>query len=84
MVVALIFWVRGSSPRMRGAHRWRPLGGITSGIIPADAGSTGSMNSRQTNVRDHPRGCGEHHEVLITDVDPSGSSPRMRGALPHA
>ena len=50
----------GSSPRMRGAlfgdqRRVRILG-----IIPADAGSTGSRSTDSTPCWDHPRGCGEH------------------------
>ena len=31
--------------------------------------------------RDHPRVCGEHATSSLTPVSPSGSSPRMRGAL---
>ena len=50
----------GSSPRMRGAHQINSLWPNLDGIIPADAGSTGS-NSKQARVsKDHPRGCGEH------------------------
>ena len=51
-------------------------------IIPADAGSTPRRARMRPARGDHPRGCGEHKEVLITDVTPKGSSPRMRGAPP--
>ncbi|WP_395947988.1 hypothetical protein [Bifidobacterium sp. wkB344] len=33
------------------------------GIIPADAGSTDWKTNPQTQVKDHPRGCGEHQCV---------------------
>ena len=50
----------GSSPRMRGA----PEGFLRSRrwgrIIPADAGSTRSLQLCRLSTRDHPRGCGEH------------------------
>ena len=50
----------GSSPRMRGAQ---PSGRVLmqgSGIIPADAGSTGNSIDKASTRGDHPRGCGEH------------------------
>ena len=40
VVVALIFWVRGSSPRMRGAQFSRLVARWRRWIIPAYAGST--------------------------------------------
>ena len=73
----------GSSPRMRGA-----LNGILptpepKGIIPADAGSTSFTVSHPSTQRDHPRGCGEHDGYRSGAFAGKGSSPRMRGALPH-
>ena len=50
----------GSSPRMRGALRWRAKRGRRRGIIPADAGSTGPHLLVPHGYGDHPRGCGEH------------------------
>ncbi len=71
----------GSSPRMRGtpqqvAHRVLGLG-----IIPADAGNTRLADRCHEDIRDHPRGCGEHgaKEKWMDDI--LGSSPRMRGTL---
>ena len=72
--------LRGSSPRMRGAH---PSGlGLDrgEGIIPADAGSTRRMAPGPAPSMDHPRGCGEHFPGINTFAPVEGSSPRMRGA----
>ncbi len=73
----------GSSPRMRGALN--PIGNVitTVGIIPADAGSTSYRERRPRSTRDHPRGCGEHETAANIALAGQGSSPRMRGALPH-
>ena len=72
----------GSSPRMRGApiHGYRS--GNPNGIIPADAGSTGVKNAWSGIGEDHPRGCGEHDASDGATLTVTGSSPRMRGALP--
>ena len=51
-----------------------------SGIIPADAGSTGNVGSVTMPEEDHPRGCGEHKFSPIDTAFRWGSSPRMRGA----
>ena len=32
-------------------------------------------------TRDHPRVCGEQHEVEASDCTSEGSSPRVRGAV---
>ena len=70
----------GSSPRMRGAPRAASRSRARPGIIPADAGSTCFRFQGISRIRDHPRGCGEHH-ILPCDFNPDqGSSPRMRGA----
>ena len=71
----------GSSPRMRGARNAESKGGIGSGIIPADAGSTRPSAGRASHGRDHPRGCGEHEQLADRVMRGEGSSPRMRGAL---
>ena len=49
-------------------------------IIPADAGSTESIQLLMIRMRDHPRGCGEHGDLLMQGRHVRGSSPRMRGA----
>ena len=56
---------------------------LTTGIIPADAGSTGDCPSSGDHSEDHPRGCGEHGPRETLKISSLGSSPRMRGAL-HA
>ena len=50
------------------------------GIIPAYAGSTGSLRFYLVSLKDHPRVCGEHFSWDQTDITTVGSSPRMRGA----
>ena len=52
-----------SSPRMQGAPRQARGLVRRQGIIPADAGSTDWKTNPQTQVKDHPRGCGEHQCV---------------------
>ena len=69
----------GSSPRMRGtrggAGPWlAPLG-----IIPAYAGNTDSISDGRLRRGDHPRVCGEHCKETVSELHPTGSSPRMRG-----
>ena len=70
----------GSSPRMRGAPDTdgEHQGGRR--IIPADAGSTSSLNWPVSLIWDHPRGCGEHSVAFSVAEIEKGSSPRMRGA----
>ena len=71
--------LRGSSPRMRGTlQTW--LGGLVfRGIIPAYAGNTTNCGGCRNRSRDHPRVCGEHATGASTQVNCTGSSPRMRG-----
>ena len=70
----------GSSPRMRGAPCCSSGVVGCSGIIPADAGSTGLAIPYIPCSRDHPRGCGEHSAITPEAKANQGSSPRMRGA----
>ena len=70
----------GSSPRMRGARRYRSRRTGGSRIIPADAGSTAQSEAGRPFRRDHPRGCGEHILLIRFGSIVLGSSPRMRGA----
>ena len=71
----------GSSPRMRGAPTGYHPCGRPEGIIPADAGSTIANVLKKNDIRDHPRGCGEHEHLAVLLHSVGGSSPRMRGAL---
>ena len=70
---------RGSSPRMRGTHTRRPSNETQPGIIPAYAGNTIASFFQTTMKKDHPRVCGEHHDLIDHGNDDRGSSPRMRG-----
>ena len=70
----------GSSPRMRGAPRARPLPAWRQWIIPAYAGSTSDLRTLTAIFGDHPRVCGEHTLLLGLLAVLLGSSPRMRGA----
>ena len=65
---------------MRGARCLLTFCVIAAGIIPADAGSTGLVVSGRQDLRDHPRGCGEHGVSALFGQKWIGSSPRMRGA----
>ena len=51
------------------------------GIIPAYAGNTCRITGTPSDVRDHPRVCGEHYTYDSADITGMGSSPRMRGTL---
>ena len=72
--------VTGSSPRMRGALYRVAANESWFRIIPADAGSTFSLDKKQPLHEDHPRGCGEHRGYKYLKLSTLGSSPRMRGA----
>ena len=66
---------------MRGAPSDDTCIDSSSGIIPADAGSTGEFGEIIPVFSDHPRGCGEHLLIQLGYQTVRGSSPRMRGAL---
>ena len=72
----------GSSPRMRGTPNDVATDKVIAGIIPAHAGNTIRPNQSQWCCRDHPRACGEHHDIPARRHRLQGSSPRMRGTLP--
>ena len=69
----------GSSPRVRGTPVGLDSVNIAVGIIPACAGNTFCVPTRQTLKRDHPRVCGEHCSVSMSTYTSAGSSPRVRG-----
>ncbi len=69
----------GSSPRMRGTHRFDSVGHYPAGIIPAYAGNTSTSSMVTVRPPDHPRVCGEHSGVSAPSAVRAGSSPRMRG-----
>ncbi len=72
----------GSSPRPRGAPRFRPgrVGG--GGIIPASAGSTPFSAGTCGWRRDHPRVRGEHARVVPHDQGVVGIIPASAGSTP--
>ena len=72
--------IGGSSPHMRGAQSLYGMYVIGKGIIPAYAGSTGSICRKESMNEDHPRICGEHDYNGRDDFWAKGSSPHMRGA----
>ena len=69
----------GSSPRMRGTHRWILHNLTTTGLIPTYAGNTVRASSSQHRQRAHPHVCGEHLQNAVGHLVKAGSSPRMRG-----
>ena len=71
---------KGSSPRMRGSHTLIPITTNPYGIIPAHAGLTGRRSTSSRSMGDHPRACGAHCEMKLTEKQRRGSSPRMRGS----
>ena len=69
----------GSSPRVRGKRRSsRPPRGLD-GLIPACAGKTWLAGKKRHEKGAHPRVCGENYMNRLTDVQDTGSSPRVRG-----
>ena len=75
----------GSSPRMRGTLCRCCRTRFRLGIIPAYVGNTVRLTFAWPETWDHPRVCGEHATGASTQVNCTGSSPRMRGTLqPHA
>ena len=71
---------KGSSPHVRGAHRWRQVHPSRLGIIPACAGSTRFALMTTCVKGDHPRMCGEHRVIPDQLWQSTGSSPHVRGA----
>ena len=72
----------GSSPRVRGKHRRRPVRQQRRRLIPARAGKTSLRRAAMRSCSAHPRACGENAHDVSAPVDPRGSSPRVRGKLP--
>ena len=66
---------------MRGTHELPVPLPEALGIIPAYAGNTWFRGLPGTIGGDHPRVCGEHDVVNMSDSTDKGSSPRMRGTL---
>ena len=74
------FHLVGSSPHTRGARDGVAAPRAPAGIIPAYAGSTGTLRLSYIQFRDHPRIRGEHPALTRTACRNLGSSPHTRGA----
>ena len=70
---------KGSPPRMWGKARESPASGRMTGITPAYAGKRVESKRFQTAGEDHPRVCGEKHQISEHFKVAEGSPPRMRG-----
>ena len=71
----------GSSPRVRGSLDDCVEERDVTGIIPAGAGLTADCPFDGDADWDHPRGCGAHLDLTLSDYVEPGSSPRVRGSL---
>ena len=69
----------GSSPRVRGKRTARRNPRRESGLIPACAGKTFSLDFLRKNPGAHPRVCGENRRRWERIRNRPGSSPRVRG-----
>ena len=74
----------GSSPRVRGKHRGKPVLGRQRRIIPASAGQTRRDAGAGAVRADHPRECGANNGIAHEHRVCAGSSPRVRGKLADA
>ena len=73
-------WPQGSSPHVRGAPATYAPDAANYGIIPACAGSTACADGTTVKVRDHPRMCGEHQNLLSFFAHFSGIIPACAGS----
>ena len=73
-------FLKGTSPRVRGAVGRPVISVAVDGIIPARAGNMAPTWSRARFTRDHPRACGEQGDGNTPGLTHPGSSPRVRGA----
>ena len=76
-----IFWVKGSSPRVRGKRKHSDRISAARGLIPACAGKTSCLCRFRRPAAAHPRVCGENKISFGVQALKLGSSPRVRGKL---
>ncbi len=76
-----LFFLGGSSPRLRGTHRTGFVVTARYRFIPALAGNTLSHYVTHFLPPVHPRACGEHACFMFCSYFLCGSSPRLRGTL---
>ena len=70
---------RGSSPLARGTRRHSRPCVVTLGLIPARAGTTGSLSYPAGRSGAHPRSRGDHDISVLFTAPEKGSSPLARG-----
>ena len=70
---------KGSPPRIRGKRPKTFAHAVKKGITPAHAGKTRRIPGQIPGDWDHPRACGENHELTLGMGFREGSPPRMRG-----
>ena len=66
---------------MRGKVLCYPLNDQIAGITPAYTGKSSSQSIVVGCIKDHPRICGEKHQLLTTINEGEGSPPHMRGKV---
>ena len=71
--------LRGSSPRVRGKPPLSRPPPPHTGLIPARAGKTASIDGNPVGAGAHPRACGENASSSRLPASEAGSSPRVRG-----
>ena len=71
--------IGGSSPRVRGTHRWRTASLNGERFIPACAGNSSRDSNSRFSKTVHPRVCGELGHQAHVQPGRAGSSPRVRG-----
>ena len=64
---------------MRGKEVQGLLQDLVGGITPAYAGKSRTLSGLRFWKRDHPRVCGEKHDVMYDPDRDRGSPPRVRG-----
>ena len=75
--------VAGSSPLTRGKLRDAPFRRVFTGLIPAHAGKTDSLDGDERRPWAHPRSRGENVSAISGLVTGTGSSPLTRGKQAH-
>ena len=75
--------INGSSPRVRGTAIGIAVNTGVDRFIPACAGNRKSRLEAFMVSSVHPRVCGEQLARFDSEVAPNGSSPRVRGTVPH-
>ena len=69
---------------MRGKEVQGLLQDLVGGITPAYAGKSRTLSGLRFWKRDHPRVCGEKHDVMYDPDRDRGSPPRVRGKVKNA